>query len=173
MNSEGSSSRKKQIREERAMAASKYKPKRVRLLLVAEAPPGADDRYFYFEDVREQDSLFREVTKAIVGETPTRHNKPEFLSRLMRKGVFLVDLKLDPVDGTELESYVPDLITRCRELKPDKIILIKVTVFDAAYAPLRDAGLPVIDKRLPFPGSGRQKEFRDGMLGIMGTVSLD
>ena len=46
-------------RRRRDRAARKYRPKQVELLLVAEAPPAALDRYFYFEDVREQDSLFR------------------------------------------------------------------------------------------------------------------
>jgi hypothetical protein len=43
----------------RARAARRYRPEKVDLLLVAEAPPSALDRYFYFEDVSEQDSLFR------------------------------------------------------------------------------------------------------------------
>jgi hypothetical protein len=38
----------------------------VRLLLVAEAPPAALDRYFYFEDVPRHDSLFRYVARAIL-----------------------------------------------------------------------------------------------------------
>jgi hypothetical protein len=38
----------------------------VELLLVAEAPPSALDRYFYFEDVPVQDSLFRYVARAIL-----------------------------------------------------------------------------------------------------------
>jgi hypothetical protein len=47
-----------EARARRAEAAARYRPKAVRLLLVAEAPPSALDRYFYFEDVPEQDSLF-------------------------------------------------------------------------------------------------------------------
>ena len=45
----------------RRRTAERYKPAEIDLLLVAEAPPGALDRYFYFEDVREQDGLFRYV----------------------------------------------------------------------------------------------------------------
>jgi hypothetical protein len=50
-------------RRAREAAAALYRPQRVRLLLVAEAPPSALNRYFYFEDVRDQDSLFRYVSK--------------------------------------------------------------------------------------------------------------
>jgi hypothetical protein len=35
------------VRRRRAEAARKYQPDPVRLLLIAEAPPAATDRYFY------------------------------------------------------------------------------------------------------------------------------
>ena len=73
----------------------------------------------------------------------------------------LVDLKLDPMDGSNLESCVPDLIRRCRELEPQRIILIKATVFDAAYHALRASGLPVVNKRIYFPSHGRQRQFQE------------
>ena len=53
--------------ERRAVAAAKYRPEQVQLLLVAEAPPAALNRYFYFEDVRDQDSLFRHVVRSVAG----------------------------------------------------------------------------------------------------------
>jgi len=146
-----------QERKRREQAAARYRPERVDLLLVAEAPPGSLDRYFYFEDVREQDALFRYVARGVLGEQPTRENKRELLVKVKEQGVFLIDLKTDPVDGSPLGQYVPDLIARCRELNPRVIILIKATVYDAAYWPLKKAGLPVIDERIPFPGSGQQK----------------
>jgi hypothetical protein len=37
--------------ERRRSAAARYKPAEIDLLLVAEAPPKALDRYLYFEDV--------------------------------------------------------------------------------------------------------------------------
>jgi hypothetical protein len=48
-----------------------------------------------------------------------------------------------------------------RRLQPQKIILIKATVYDAAYRPLRDAGFLVVEVRVPFPGSGQQSRFRE------------
>ena len=67
------------------------------MLLGAEAPPRALDRYFYFEDVTEQDALFRYVATRVPGEKPTRDNQPQFLARLRDRGFFLIDLKVDPV----------------------------------------------------------------------------
>ena len=146
-------------RRRRARAAGRYKPDRVQLLLVAEAPPSALDRYFYFEDVRTQDSLFRYVARSILGIEPTRENKPQLLERLRNRGVFLIDLSEDPVGWSPLSHFVADLVRRAQRLKPDRIVLIKATVYDAAFAAMREAGLPVVDERVPFPGSGQQRRF--------------
>ena len=149
-------------RSRRVDAAERYRPQHIRLLLVAEAPPKAQDRYFYFDDVHTQDSLFRYVARSLLPDAePTRENKPVLLAQLRDRGVFLIDLKQDPVDGTALSAYVPDLVRRVQELRPDRIVLITATVYDAAYAALAAAGLPVSSVRVPFPGSGRQREFEE------------
>lgn len=151
-------------RSRRVQAADRYRPDRIRLLLIAEAPPAAQDRYFYFHDVASHDSLFRHVVRSLLHPVDvTRENKPELLAQLREQGVFLVDLKPDPVDGTPLESYVPDLLRRVQELDPDLIVLIKATVYDAAYSALAAAGLPVSSVRVPFPGSGQQKAFEQAI----------
>lgn len=146
----------------RRAAAERYKPRKVRLLLVAEAPPCDLDRYFYFEDVAEHDWLFRYVYEGLTGKKPERSRKAEHLAELKRMGVFLIDLHEENVSKpsqARLRPEVPGLIRRCRALKPERIVLIKHSVHDAAYEPLREAGLPVIDERIPFPASGQQKKF--------------
>jgi hypothetical protein len=147
-------------RELRAAAAEKYRPTAIKVLLVAEAPPAAADRYFYFENVTSNDWLFRGVSEALLGSAPDRTTKATALAQLKDRGFFLIDLKTTPVDGTDLARHVPDLVVRCRTFAPERIILIKATVYDAAYRPLRDEGLPVIDKRVFFPSTGRQGDFR-------------
>ena len=109
----------------RRTAAARYRPDVIDLLLVAEAPPSALDRYFYFEDVLTHDSLFRHVVEGVLGDKPTRDKAP----------------------------YLDEM---CR------ILLISVGAYDHAYGALRAAGLPVIDARLPFPGSGQQRRFLEG-----------
>jgi hypothetical protein len=148
-------------RARRDRAARRFRPETVKLLLVAEAPPASLDRYFYFPDVRAHDSLFRHVASELLKREPSRENKAELLGLLRDAGVFLIDLKLDPADGSALAGHVPSLLRRVRRLQPEKIILIKATVHDAAFGPLRDAGFPVVDVRVPFPGSGQQARFRE------------
>jgi hypothetical protein len=150
---------REQARARRKLAAREYKPKRVDVLLVAEAPPRALDRYFYFPDVRVQDSLFRYVCRALLDREPTREGKPDLLAELRDRGIFLIDLQQEPREGTPLSEFVPELVERCENLNPGWIVLIKATVFDAAYSALAEAGLPVSTVRVPFPGSGQQRRF--------------
>lgn len=44
-----------------SQARKKYRPHNIRVVFIAEAPPCALDRFFYFEDVKKQDSLFLEI----------------------------------------------------------------------------------------------------------------
>jgi hypothetical protein len=147
----------------RRRAAARYKPQRVRLLLVAETPPLArppdPPRYFYFENVSKHDYLFRAVVRGVLGAEPDRRGKSALLTRLRRSGVFLIDLKPDPSDPRPLSAFVQSLVRRCRQLRPKRIILIKTSVYDEAYATLVEAGLPVAGSRVPFPGWGQRARF--------------
>ncbi|HVM34101.1 MAG TPA: winged helix-turn-helix domain-containing protein [Actinomycetota bacterium] len=146
-------------KKKRARAAARYRPERVRLLLIAEAPPDSEERYFYLEGVRDKDSLFRYVAKGILGYVPDRASKPTALSELKDRGVFLIDASEGPLGDRSLDADPIELILRCEALQPEHIILIKVNVYDDLFAPLKAAGLPVVDVRMPFPGSGQQKRF--------------
>jgi hypothetical protein len=150
-------------RRRRQSAARRWQPEHIDLLLVVEAPPSALDRYFYFEDVPAHDSLFRHVVEGLLGEKPTRDKAP-YLDSLRDSGVFLIDLSLDPFTdrGEAIPRCVPDLARRARALRPEQIVLIGAAVYDAAYDVLRQAGLPVLDVRLPYPGSGQQRRFLEG-----------
>jgi hypothetical protein len=149
----------RRARDRRRRAARRYRPARVDLLLVAEAPPEAIDRYFYFPEVVTQDSLFRYVCRAVLGKEPTRAGKRLLLDELRERSVFLVDLQPEPFDERPLRAMVPALVKYVQKLNPGWIVLIKADVFDVAYAPLAAAGLPVSDVRVPFPGSGQQRRF--------------
>jgi hypothetical protein len=158
-------------RRRRDAAAARYKPEAVELLLVAEAPPAALDRYFYFKDVPDQDSLFRHVARAVLAIEPSRSQKPVQLQRLGDRGVFLIDLKPDPkLPGETLEGYVPDLVASAVELRPRHVITIKANVCELSQQPLRAAGLHVIDERVPFPGSGQQRRFLERMAAALTSI---
>lgn len=159
----------------RRAAAERYRPGEIELLLVGEAPPCAPDRYFYFEDVDRHDWLFRYVWEGLSGVKPERDRKHEHLDALRHTGVYLVDLHEENVSQPSLAALareVPGLVERCRALAPRRIVLIKSIVYDAAYAALRGAGLPVIDARIPFPASGQQRKFLDTFREALGEEAI-
>lgn len=158
-------------RERRRRAAERYRPAEIDLLLVAEAPPSALDRYFYFEDVLTHDSLFRYVVRGVLGETPSRDKAP-YLDELMARGVFLVHLCEDPFSDRRevVPGCVPGLVRRCLELGPRRIVLVGAGTYDYAYDELARAGLPVVDLRLPYPGSGQQRRFLEGFRLALDTA---
>jgi hypothetical protein len=162
------------VRAARAVASHRYMPAHVRCLLVAEAPPAASDRYFYFENVRSADSLFREVAGVVLGSAGGRSEKITALAKLRERGIFLIDLSLDPIrQGQKLEHLTAPLVDRCREIAPDAIILIKANVFDVASGPLQAAGLPVVHIRIPFPGSGQQRRFREAFAVALSKAGIE
>ncbi len=149
---------------DRQIAVAKYRPNKIKLLLVAEAPPCTLGRYFYFEHVDQHDWLFRYVWEGLMGDKPDRSRKAGHLAALRDAGVYMIDLYEDNISQpslADLRPHVPGLLDRCRALKPRHIALIKSSVYDAAFEPLHAAGLPVIDERIPFPASGQQKKFLD------------
>ncbi|MFG0258500.1 MAG: hypothetical protein ACF8GE_11415 [Phycisphaerales bacterium JB043] len=160
----------------RRRAAKKYRPARVELLLVAEAPPCDTDRYFYFEDVPSHDWLFRYVWEGLTGEKPMREEKRTHLGALRDAGVFLIDLhegNIAKPKAADLAPEVPNLVERCAELEPQSIVLIKSVVYDVSFAALLGAGLAVIDARMPFPASGQQKKFLEIFRDAIATSGFE
>lgn len=159
-------------RRRREAAASRWQPSDIRLLLVDEAPPSAPDRYFYFDDVETHDSLFRYVVRGVLGIEPSRDKAP-LLAELRDAGVFLVDVSPVPFHGRRelLPQCLPDFLRRTRRLRPEHVLLIGAPLYDAAYRLLVAAGLPVVDARLPYPGSGQQRRFLDAIGEVLDALS--
>lgn len=156
-----------------AAARRKYRPVQVTTLIIAEAPPCALDRFFYFEEVNKQDSLFLEIMGVLYPDKKERYIKSgrdpllkeELLEYFKSDGFWLMDLSEIPTSliNDPLENYVPGLMKRIDSIagKDVPIILIKSNVYDLCYEPLSAAGYNVINERMPFPGSGQQGNFRE------------
>jgi len=83
----------------------------------------------------------------------------------------MIDLCEDPVTREmDLSTCVENLVDRATDLAPDHIILIKASVFDSAFEALRAAGLPVVDERIPFPGSGQQRLFEGAFRRALASI---
>lgn len=156
-----------------SQARNRYRPATVRVLIVAEAPPCALDRFFYFEDVKRQDSLFLEIMGILYPDQKEQYLasgrdtglKQDLLQRFQSDGYWMLDLCEVPtsiVDGP-LPADVQLLLRKLEKLvnKNTPIILIKSNVYDACFEALKASGYNVVNERLPFPGSGQQKVFRE------------
>ncbi len=156
-----------------SQARDRYKPRDIKVLIIVEAPPCALDRFFYFEDVKTQDSLFLEIMGILYPRDKELYLKSkrdtilkeQLLERFRADGFWLLDLYELPTDYIHIRDVDPaqDLIRRIDKTvtgHPD-MILIKANVYDLCYSKLFSAGYHVIDERIPFPGSGQQGVFRE------------
>ena len=157
-------------------ARRKYKPDRVKLLFIAEAPPRAGSgRFFYFEEVWKGDSLFLEMMKVLYPNHYTdtvavRAAKPKFLRRFQEDGCYLIDASLRPMEKSQpsakrrqLRAELPGLFERVNDLRVghSKIVLISAPVYAVCFLPLASQGHDVINREMiDFPGSGGQVKFR-------------
>jgi hypothetical protein len=168
----------------RSTAAEKYQPERTRILFVAEAPPQAADRYFYFENVQGHDWLWIALMKVLYpsewgGTMAERKRKPYWLTKFQKSGFRLVDALKEPLNGSprsrvvQIKASSPSLISEIRAIAPDRIVLIKKTVHDALFQQLRDSGFIVINKTaLPFPATGQQKRFHERVCHLIESGNI-
>jgi hypothetical protein len=165
-------------------AAARYRPSKVKLLWIAEAPPlvnsGDEPRYFYFEKVTRHDSLFREVMRAMFPcSALTGYSKAPLLRRFREEGAFLIDVCKDPAEPWRYAKWWPTTQREIEESDPEHIIAVKVGVCDFVYGRLDSMGMGdrlLTRDRIPFPGSGQQGKFHeivDPLLRELGIPQCD
>jgi hypothetical protein len=166
-----------------AAARRRYRPPRIRYVLVAESPPqAASGRFFYYEDVTEGDSLFWETMKVLYPDDyrasdPPRHRKREFMGRFRDDGFYLIDAVDEPLGdapSAEKRRRIGESLPRlCRDLGDvcaggAKAVLISAPVYDACAAALRAEGVDVINEEMiDFPGSGGQRKFCEKLTRLL------
>lgn len=160
-----------------------YRPKHIKVLLIAESPPPAADvqssRHFYrSEAIRRDDRLFTNTIRALyptterLTEKELEIQKVNWLKQLQADGWYMVEA-LDHSQPHEITKQqrqklihdtLPHLLDKVRILAESntKIILIKSNVFDVAAEPLRRVGFDVLNTRLlDYPGHFNQQAYRD------------
>ena len=160
-------------RSQYAKAAAKYKPRQVQVLFIAESPPTAIDRYFYFENSKRGDwlwiALMRGLFNGEFNDTKSeRLRKPYWLAKFRDSGCFLIDAIQEPTSAQNrkrvalIRSRVSAILAEVQALAPQQIVLIKNSVHSVLFRVLGDAGWNMVnEKALPFPASGRQRHFQD------------
>jgi hypothetical protein len=148
---------------------------------IVEAPPKSIDRYFYFENVNQGDWLWIALMKALFPSEwsitkKERQRKPYWLRKFQKNNFRLIDAIKTPIGGTHkqrmrlIRAAASELIKEIQSIDPKQVVLIKATVHKGLFQWLREAGLPVVnEKRLPFPSSGRQKQFHEEFRRLVDT----
>lgn len=151
----------------------KYKPKKVKVLFVAESPPVSEDdevRFFYNPEQERWDYMYRAVMEAVFSDFQyCPGEKDKWLRKFRKHGYYMIDATDKPVNRSSaaerrqiLKDSVKSKLSEIRKLvtKKTPIVLIKRNVFEAFSEPLRDKGYNVIHEEfLPFPSHGHQARF--------------
>ena len=149
-------------------ARRKYRPEKIKYLLIGKASPINEDAYFYFENVPQGDSMFLEVMKVIQPKQTTLYlnskrdsfKKAYLLKEFKREGFYMMDLCNGPSD-TSISRFKEELDELEKNGNIDeatKIIPLFARVYDFLLEQLGDTGM-LIKARIFGPGSGQQKFF--------------
>jgi len=152
-----------------------YKPKKIKVLFVAESPPestGEDLRFFYNPKCERWDHMYRAVMEAVFPDfVHCRGEKDRWLRKFKEHGYYMIDATDTPVNRRstaerrrKLKAAVKGKLAKIAKLvsRNTPIILVKKNVFEAFAGPLCRARYNVIHKSfLPFPSHGHQRRFID------------
>jgi hypothetical protein len=139
--------------KKRERLRERYRPKRVEILFVGEAPP-ASGRFFYQED----SGLYRATRDAFLKVLPKLRER-EFLETFRKLECYLVDLCEMPVDRSERKKRVRTcqagerrLRKVLQQLRPKIVVTLLKSIegnVERALAEMKWSGLHVV---LPYPG---------------------
>jgi hypothetical protein len=145
---------------------ARYRPANINVLFVGEAPP-ASGTFFYAENSQ----VYRYLKEALAHHLD---QPDDFLSAFAARGYLLDDRVLEPVDHIPMNQRkrvflknVPLLARRMNEYRPQIIITILKRIEPYVESARLQAGLDVLHRSVPFPGTGQQANFRREMADIV------
>jgi hypothetical protein len=148
----------------------RYRPTRVRILFVGEAPP-ASGRFFYQAD----SGLYRAVREAFV-ETFLDVAAGDFLKAFQEMGCYLVDLCGKPVDRMAPQQRKricmegeARLARRLKQLRPKIVITVVRSISGNVKRSERRAGWLCEHIELPYPGRWHRyrQVFLEGLTSVL------
>jgi len=141
------------LRRRREDLRRRFRPERVRLLFIGEAPP-ASGLFFY----RRDSGLYRAMRDAFHAIDPSV-NEQNFLSLFQAAGCYLVDLCPDPVDRLDLQSRraicrnsEAPLARSIARLDPYMVITVVRSIEENVTMAASHAGWQGPFLHLPYPG---------------------
>ena len=152
-----------------------YRPRRVRILFVGEAPP-ASGRFFY----RADSGLYRAICDTFMVAFPSlRSSRKPFLETFRDMGCYLVDLCGKPVDRMKLplrrrvcRDGEPRLALRLRRLRPLAVVTVVRSIGNNVRRAEAAAGWSGLHVELPYPGRWHRfrMDFRRKLIPVLRTA---
>ncbi len=148
----------------------RYRPDRVRILFVGEAPP-ASGRFFYHAD----SGLYRAVRDTFFSAFPNLQ-KAHFLQSFQALGCYLVDLCRCPVDRMDKKTRErvclagEDGLKRVlRQLRPEIVVAVVRSITRNVRRAEDQAKWPGLHVELPYPGRWvhHRAEFRRKLIPLL------
>jgi len=143
-----------------------YRPTKIKVLFVGESAPvgGA----FFYKLTGQVHGQFRQALAPHIGDSPS------FVYAFKQAGFYLDDLVLEPVNwlsrSERLAIHAASIASLAKRLGDYEALLV-VAFMKGITAPVKAAiaasGTPCQFEGVPFPGNGRQGEFRSAMTAIM------
>lgn len=154
----------------RELLRKRYRPRRVRILFVGEAPP-ASGRFFY----RADSGLYRAIRDTFLAEFPGIRST-QFLDSFRSLGCYLVDLCGTPVDRMNVRSRQriclaseARLSRRIRQLRPKTIVTVVRSIGIHVRRAEQQANWSGPHFELPYPGRWHRnrKEFHRKLVPVL------
>lgn len=108
-----------------------------------------------------------------------RQRKRYWLKRFQADGFQLIDAIKKPISGKTrplllrklIDRRIPSIATEIKAVGPKHVVLIKATIYEALSPALSAHGIQIEnDSAIPFPSSGRQREFHDRMRMVLKRI---
>ncbi|KPP93128.1 MAG: hypothetical protein HLUCCA08_11055 [Rhodobacteraceae bacterium HLUCCA08] len=143
-----------------------YRPAKIKVLFVGESAPAGGD--FFYKQTGQVHGQFRQVLAPHIGDSPT------FVEAFKQAGFYLDDLVLEPVNRlsgskkTALHaSNIQSLAARLTAYRAPLVVAFLKGIAAPVKAAISASGRPCQFEVVPFPGYGRQGEFRSAMTAIL------
>ncbi len=143
-----------------------YGPNKIKVLFVGESAPAGGA--FFYKQTGQVHSQFRTALAPHIGDSPS------FVEAFKHAGFYLDDLVLEPVNWLSRSerqaihaTSIASLAERLKDYEAPHLVAFMKGIVSPVKAAIAASGRTCQFRVVPFPGNGRQAEFRAAMKAIM------